>query len=120
MQSRCLHAAPIPPACGSAASADPSIDEWAVGIDPAIAQERPIASYLIHLAGVALDDQHLFLIGRCLCDHLAERIRHKRRAPEFKPLIRRTLESDSIHRANIDTVGDGMRPLNSPPRIQLR
>ena len=70
--------------------------------------------------GIALDDQNLFLVHGSLRDHLPERIGDERRAPEFQPVLRRAFVADAIHRRDVNSVGDRMRALNGPPRVELR
>ncbi len=91
-----------------------------VGVDAAVAQERPVAPDFFHLLRIALDDQNLFLVVRRLGENPAERIADERSAPEFETLVRRPFEADAIYRRDIDAVGDRVRALGGAPGIVLR
>ena len=81
-----------------------------VGVDAAVAQERPVAAHLLHAREVHLADQDLLLVGRRLGDHDAEGIGDERRAPELEPgpPSGGPLVADAVHRRDVDAVGDGV------------
>ena len=64
---------------------------------------------------IALDDQHLFS-GAALHDHPAARIGDEAAAPELDAAVRRALEPDPVHGADVDAVGDGVASLDGFPR----
>src|SRR5262249_19541335 len=74
--------------------------ERSVGVDAAIAQERPVLARLLDLLQVAFDDQRFFLVRRGLGDDAAERIGDEGLAPERQlPFL-----ADAIHGDDEDAV----------------
>src|SRR5258708_36748731 len=63
---------------------------------------------------------------RCFGEHAAKRIAKKRTSPECESFAGRGLaanvsglEADAVHHRYIDTVGDGVGPLDRPPGVVL-
>ena len=104
----------------SATSVQPPLQDRRVGVDAAIAQERPAAANFFHAVRIALRHQNLFARSRRFGDDLPKRIGDKRRAPEFQTMIGRPFEADAIHRRDVNAVRDRVRPLNGAPGVQLR
>src|SRR5439155_22641358 len=119
------HAAPTPPACGSRARPASSPVEQAlgdrrVGVDAAVAEEGPVAPYLLLVGEVALDDEHLLGAARGRLQHDAEGITRERRAPELEPAVGWALVPDAVHGRHVDAVGDRVRALHRLPGRDLR
>ena len=71
--------------------------------------------------------QNLFFVVRAPGEHTSKGIAEKRPSPKFQPFAwyRVTanvagLESDAIHHAHVNAIGDGMGPLDGTPGIMLR
>src|SRR5258707_11263003 len=92
----------------------------AVGVDAAVAQERPIAAHLLDPGGIDLRQYERF-VGGGLGHDDAERIAHERMAPEFDAgaLAVQALEADTIDRGDPAAIGDRVAALNRFPRIEL-
>src|SRR4051794_7018047 len=101
------------------ASVQPAFCDRAIRIDAPVAEKRPVSTHLVHPLRIALHDQNLFPIRRCLRYDLPERIGHERVAPEFKPVVLWALETDAIDGGNVNTVRNCVCALDCPPRIQL-
>src|SRR5512146_721727 len=54
-----------------------------VGVDAAVAKERPVAADVLKMPEVNLRDQDFFAVGRCFRNHHALRVSNKRRTPEL-------------------------------------
>src|ERR1700730_14995288 len=103
--------------------AQPAIQDGAVGIDAAVAEERPVATSVFGLRGVALDDEDFFLVVGSFGGDLAERIGDEGVAPEFEAGVAIggfAFEADAVHNGDVDSVGDGVRPLDGSPGVELR
>src|SRR5207245_7646848 len=101
----------------------PASENWLVGIDAPVAQERPVAAGFLAPGGVAFDDEDFLFIARSFGDNLTERIGDKGMAPEFQSRVTFlgfAFESHAVHNRRIYTIGDRMAPLNGPPSIELR
>ena len=102
--------------------AEPAIREWAVGVDAAIAQERPVAANVFTFCGVALDDQNFFLIVGGFGDELAERISHERIPPKFQAgvtLGRVAFVAHAIYDRDVNTISNGVGALDGAPGVEL-
>src|SRR5205085_5221700 len=102
-QSRWRRAAPTPPACesrgwpasrsrrrgGRASFVNQPTGDAGVGVDAAVAQERPVPPHGLLVLAVAGDDQRLLVGARGLGQDDAERIGDEAAAPELDPLARR-------------------------------
>ena len=99
-------------------SVEEALLDAAVGVDAAVAQERPVAPHLLDAAEVALADQDLLLVDRGLGHDHAERVAHERRAPELEPGLAGPpgLVADPVDRRHVDAVGDGVRRAGWSPR----
>src|SRR6266404_172369 len=100
----------------------PTIQDWRVGVDAAVAQKRPIAARVFAFRGIALDDQDFFFVARSLGENLAEGIGDKRIAPEFQAGIAffgLAFESHTIDDSGVDSVSNGMAALDRFPGIEL-
>ncbi len=99
-----------------------AIQDGAVGIDAAIAKERPVAASVFALRGIAFDDEDFFLVVGSFSDDLAEGIGDEGAAPEFEARIavgRFAFEADTADDGDVHAVGDGMRALDSFPGVEL-
>ena len=68
-----------------------TLGDRAVGVDPAVAQEGPVAaSFLLELR-VAVGDEDLLVVLAGLGDDPAEGVGDERAAPEFDAALRRVL-----------------------------
>src|SRR5688572_22233294 len=91
-----------------------------VGINAAIAEERPVAADLFNQRGVALRNQDLLALAR-LGHIAAERISDERVAEEGDAVgAGLVFVADAVWRRNVYAVRDRMRPLHRPPGIDLR
>src|ERR1700680_4365801 len=62
-----------------------------IRINPAVAQERPVAADVFEGLQVNISDKNFFAVVRCLGDDAAEGIAKKRAAPELEPMTRSRL-----------------------------
>src|SRR5690606_2753270 len=97
-------------------SVDETLVELGVGVDPAIAQKRPIAPRLGDQVAIAIDYQNLFAVGAGARQHVAEGVTDERAAPELEA----ALDADAVDGDDEDAVGDGVRALHRLPRCLLR
>jgi hypothetical protein len=67
------------------ASLVPSLKYRGVGVDAAIAQERPISARFLYACGIAFDDQNFFLVSGRFREDAAKRIGDKGMTPKFQP-----------------------------------
>ena len=67
----------------------------AVGVDPAVAEERPVAAGVFAEGGVAVDDQDFFAIGAGSGDDTAEGVGDEGAAPELDAAVARALRGRS-------------------------
>src|SRR5258707_14872509 len=89
--------------------AQPAIQNGAVGVDAAVAEEGPVAACVFAFCRVALDDEDFLFIVGGFGDDLAERIGDEGISPEFKTGIAiggLAFESDAIYNRDVDAVGD--------------
>src|SRR5437899_575393 len=102
--------------------AQPTVQDWRVRVDAAVAQKGPIAARVFAFCGVALDDEDFFLVVRSFGENLAEGVGDERIAPEFQAWIaffRLAFESHAIDDRGVDAVGNGMAALNRFPGVKL-
>src|SRR6476646_1962972 len=99
-------------------SVEIALGEIGVGVYPAIPQEGPVGAARVHLGKVALGNQDLFS-GASLYDHPASRIGDKAATPELDSGVRCSLEADPVHRADVDSIGNGVASLDGFPRRLL-
>src|SRR6266480_4033963 len=92
----------------------------AVGVNAAVAQERPVAAYLLDPGEIDLS-QHERFVRSGLGQDDAERIAYERMAPEFdaRALAAQALEPDTIDRGDPAAIGDRVAALNRFPRVEL-
>src|SRR5579862_5337965 len=102
------------------ASLVPSLQNRGVGIDAAVAEERPIAARFFDLRRVTFNDQDFFLLGGTFGEDTAKWIGDEGMSPEFQAAFGRALEADAIHGRDKHAVGDGVGALNRTPRVELR
>ena len=96
------------------------LEDRPVGVDAAIAQERPVAAHALDQRRIAPRDEHLFVVAG-LGDVAAERIGDERVAEEREAVgARLVLVADAVGRRDVDAVGDRVRALDRPPRVDLR
>ncbi len=105
--------------CGSQLAVDQPADNVAVAVNATVPQERPVAPDALQMGEIALDDQDLLPVLRSLAEDDTERIRHERTAPELKSSVRWAFVSHAVYSSHIDSVGDGVSPLNCPPSVTL-
>src|SRR4051794_35074165 len=93
----------------------------AVGVDAAVAQERPVAPHLLLAGEVDLADQDLLLVDRGLGDDDAEGIAEERRAPELEAGLsgQARLVAHAVHGREVDAVRDGVAALDGLPGVAL-
>src|SRR5579862_4643673 len=129
-----LRAVPIRRACGTrekkawlqlktASFAEPTVQDGLVRINPAVAQERPVAASLFAASRVTFDHQNFFLLAASLGKNLPERIGNKRVSPKFQTRIARggiAFVAHAIHYRDERSVGDRVRTLDGFPRVELR
>src|SRR5262245_10200831 len=92
-----------------------------VSVYAPVAQERPVAPYVLETLHVERSDEYRFRIGRCLGEDHAEGIGEERMPPELETgtLAVELLESDAVHRGDVAAVGDRMAALDGAPRVEL-
>ena len=105
---------------------DHSLRDRRVAVDSPVPQKRPIAARLFNQAQVDFSDQNFFLVVRSFGDHAAKGIAQKRSAPELQSSAGGRIAANvasfkphTIDDAYINTIGDGVCPLNGPPCIML-
>src|SRR5690348_11228683 len=72
------------------------LGDGAVGVDPAVAKERPVAPGLLLETRVARDHQHLFGVVAGPGEQAAERVGQERAAPELEPAVGRPFVADAV------------------------
>src|SRR5690554_4042025 len=101
---------------------DESTADVVVGIDSAVAQERPLRSKSVEVAVVEVGNDQLLLVDRRARDDASVWRCNEALSPELdsgRP-VRRRLESHAIYRGDEATVGDGVRALRHLPGLPLR
>src|SRR5438309_11156042 len=105
-----------------ASSIRQSFGDAAVAVNPPVAKKRPVAPHFLQLAQVDFADKNFFFVLRSLEDNPSKRIAKKRSAPKLQTVTRghvaadiAVFVSDAIHHGDIDSVGNGVRPLNGSP-----
>src|ERR1019366_1727937 len=91
-----------------------------VGVDAAVAKERPVAAHFFDAARVALYDESLLGIERGFRQQAAEWIGHEGSPPEFESGVGRPFVAHAVDRGDVEAVGDGVRALDGAPGIELR
>src|SRR5690606_41296944 len=81
--SRSTMACGCPRQAASAASVTVALEQVAVRVDAAVAQERPDAAHVLAAAQVHFGQQHLRRVHRRFAQELALRAEHVARAPEI-------------------------------------
>ena len=117
-----------PVRCTCQRSVDEALREVAVGVDPAVAQERPVRAAELDLRQVAVHDQDLFLVHRRALRRSGRRARRRTTGPRTRcrpcspacPWRRGSLVADAVRRADVAAVGDGVAALDQFPRVVLR
>src|SRR5262245_16721602 len=99
--------------------AEISIQDRAVRVDAAIAEERPVPTHRFDERRIAArDDDVLGLSG--LGDHAPEGVGYERMAEERDAVGSWfVLVADAVRRGDVDAVGNGVRALNRLPRFDL-
>src|SRR2546428_12056739 len=92
----------------------------AVGVNAAVAQERPVATHLFDPGQVDLRQHERFVLGGLGHDD-AERIAHERMAPELDPgaLATQPLETAAVHGGNPAAVRNRATALDGFPGVEL-
>lgn len=93
-----------------------------VGVDAAVAEERPIASGFFALGGVALDDEDFFFVVGGFGEDAAEGIGDEGISPEFEAgiaVLRLALVADAIDNGDVDAISDCVSALNGAPGVEL-
>jgi len=75
------------------------------------------------LAGVAFDNENLFLVVRSLGNDQAKGIGNEGISPEVQTgvaILRLAFEAHAIHDGGVNAVGDGVTALNGFPGVELR
>src|SRR5215470_5061067 len=100
---------------GSTSVGEPAVEDGLVGVDAAVAEERPVTAGVFALGGIAFDDEDLFLVAGGFGNQLAERVRDKGVAPEFEAgvaVLGLAFKANAVDDGSVNAVGDGMRALN--------
>src|SRR5438445_10980173 len=107
-----------------ASSIRQSLGDAAVAVNPPVAKKRPVAPHFLQLAQIHFADKNFFFIVRTLEDDPSKRVAKKRPAPELQTLTRghvaadiAVFVSDAIHDCDINSVGNGVRPLDGSPGV---
>ena len=82
-----------------------------VGVDAAIAQERPIAASVFAFCRIAFNDENFFLFAAGLRDDLPEWVSDKRISPEFDARIAGggiSFITDTIDDSHESSIGNGV------------
>ena len=111
----------------SLAGADPSlrpinqpVHDLPIAVDPAVAQEGPVAPDTLQVSQIAFHDQDLFLLAGCFTEHNTKRVAYKRSAPKLQSTFGRAFVAHTIHCGYVDPIGNGMGALHRSPGIMLR
>ena len=104
-------------------SVDEPAAQIAVGIDAAIAQERPVHTGVLRLAEVDRRDQNGSLGSRRAREHGPARCGHKALSPKIDAVPRgrprRRLEPGAVNRHDVTSVGNGVGALRDLPGLVL-
>src|SRR5205823_3678218 len=92
-------------------SAQPPLRQIPIRIDPPVAQERPVAADLFHLARLARGPDDFLAVVPPLGEKCAEGIADERRAPEIEPTAFGAFMANAVDGSHVDAVGDGVRAL---------
>src|SRR5438105_1551918 len=96
------------------------VENGAVGVDAAVAEERPVAPDGFDKSRVALRDHDLFFLSG-FRDVSPEGIRDERMAEERDAVgAWLVFMPDAVRRRNVHTVRDGVTALDGAPRFDLR
>ena len=92
-----------------------------IRINPAVAEERPVAAYIFHQGVVDFGYDNFFLVVRGFCQDFALRTGNKRSSPKFDSCggFNWLFETYPVAGCYKNTVGHCMSALNSAPGIVL-
>ena len=100
-------------------SINESLRQISVGINPPVAQERPVRARHVHLAEVNGHNQNFLFARAGPGKDFAGRSGHKTLSPEFNAPAREFFMADTINDGDVTTVGDSVRTLNGFPGVVL-
>ena len=97
----------------------PALDSG-IGIDPAVAQKRPVCPMFVHPRPIDLRGDNFFPIDTALGDDFAVRTANKALAPKFNPVATgRSFVPNPVRGRNETAVRNRMTPLNGLPSRML-
>src|SRR5580704_2709348 len=99
-----------------------SLFDAGVGIDPAVAQKRPIPTDIFQVREIHFAVQNFFAAGGTFRDDNPLRIAKKRSAPKFKAVsaFDRFFVPNTIDGSDINSVSNRVAALDRAPGIALR
>ena len=102
-------------------SSEVALEDRPVGVDAAIAEERPVAPHGFDQRRIAARDRASSSPLAGLGEVAAERIGDERAPEEIEAVgARLVFVADAVRRRDVDAVGDRVRALDRPPRVDLR
>src|SRR5580658_4182253 len=106
---------------------DKAARDGRVGVDAAVAQERPVAARLFDVGKIDFADQDLFMFVRGLGNNASERVSQKAAAPELEARPIDAIAEDvavlvayAVDSRDVNAVGNCVRALDGLPGIVLR
>src|SRR5262245_31294859 len=92
----------------------------AIGVDAAVAQERPVRARDVNLREIDGDGENLLLIGARLAENLAAGAGHEALSPELEAIAADgAFVADAVGHGHVAAVGHGVRSLDDFPRSVL-
>src|SRR4051794_22915371 len=83
----------------------PAPEQVVVGIDPAVAQEGPVATHVLDPSRIAFHDQVLLAFMTAALQDDAEWVADERGPPEVEARLGRALVSHAVDGADVEAVG---------------
>src|SRR5690348_8883963 len=98
-----------------------ALQQVAIRVDPAVAQERPDAAHVLAAGHVQFDNHQFALVAGSLRQDFALRAGDETGTPELQAAaaVGRFLETDAIARCERHAVGDRVPALHGDPRVAL-
>src|SRR5277367_3782184 len=122
IRTRKFPMSPFAPVIQTSGLVNEPLGEIAIRINPAVAQERPVRARHVHFGEVNGHDQNLFLVRRSFGEDFAGSSGDETLSPKFKAVATHAgnfFVADAVRHGDEAAVGDGVRALDSFPRVVL-
>src|SRR5215204_5015823 len=96
-------------------SVDQPPGDFAVGVDAAVPQKRPMRAGLIYFSQVERDHQRFLFADAGFGENLTGSSSDETLSPKLDSIASQNFGSDAIRHSHITAIGDGVSPLNGFP-----